>query len=75
MWPFNESKEDELYRETLQLKNKLLNAEFDLLRVSRELADARISGAKVRSRALRLERRRLRALLDQHSIPWAHPRE
>lgn len=71
------SKEDEALRKNDKLRTELREAEQQLMRARRELEAARISGAKVRARAraLREERRRLRALLDEHNISWARPTE
>ncbi len=72
-WLFK-TKVDKLEAELRTLKNKLFQAEVDLRMTTQKLLDARISTVKVRARArtLRVERRRLRELLDQHNIPWAH---
>jgi ABC-type phosphate transport system auxiliary subunit len=42
--------------------------------VLRDLADARAATSKLRARnhRLREERQRLRALLEEHNIPWVH---
>lgn len=72
-WLFK-TKSDKLEAELRTLKGKLFQAEIELRAATQKLLDARISATKVRSRArtLREERRRLRALLEQHNIPWAH---
>lgn len=72
-WLFK-TKSDKLEDEIRVLRHKLLQAEIDLRAATRKLLDARISATKVRARArtLRVERKRLRELLDRHNIPWAH---
>lgn len=68
------SREDELLRKNDKLRSELRAAEVQLMLARRELEAARISGAKVRARAraLRIEKKRLRALLDRHDISWEH---
>jgi hypothetical protein len=70
-WKYRKEAE-RLQEEVYRLKGDVAVFARSHLVLLTERDDARVNAAKVRarSRALRKEQRRLRALLDQHGIVW-----
>jgi hypothetical protein len=71
-WSKHRKEAERLQNENWRLRGELRNNAKETVTVLRERDDARVNAAKIRarSRALRKEQRRLRALLDQHGIAW-----